>query len=196
MLITLAPLVVFVATISPGGATALATASGANFGFLRSIPLLAGISVGLGTMAALAALGLVTLLLREPIMQTAMKAVGSGYLGWLAWRTARGGRPDLERNVAQPVGFLGGIGLLAINPKAWAMTLSAAASYAALAETPSQLALALGVVFVVLSSLSLMLWCAAGLVLGKLLRSDAHWRALNIVLGLLLVASIVPMWFE
>lgn len=194
----MAPLLLFVliATISPGGATTLATASGANFGFRKSIPLIAGISAGLATMAALAGLGLAELLLREPALQIAMKVIGSGYLVWLAWRTARSGRPDLERSVAKPYTFFGGVGLLWLNPKGWAMTLSAAASFASIAEGPMQLAGMLGMAFAVLSGVSLVLWCAVGLLLSRFLRTNGQWRVLNIVLGVLLAASIVPIWLE
>ena len=52
---TLFSLIVFVivATITPGGATTLATASGTQFGFRRSVPLLGGIALGLASLAAI-----------------------------------------------------------------------------------------------------------------------------------------------
>ncbi len=193
---SLIPLFLFalVATISPGGATTLATASGANFGLRRSVALIAGLATGLASMAAIAAAGLATLLLGEPALQLAMKLVGSAYLLWLAWRIGHGGRPDLAPEIAKPTTFLGGVGLLWINPKGWAMTLSAAASFVALADGPVRLALLLGATFALTSTVSLVAWCAAGLVLAKTLRADAHWRAMNVTLGLLLVASIIPIW--
>ena len=193
---SLTPLILFtlVATISPGGATTLATASGANFGFRRSVPLITGISIALAVMAALAAAGLASLLLRAPALQFGMKLVGSGYLLWLAWRTGRGGRPDLERGIATPTSFIGGAGLLWVNPKGWAMTLSAAASFAALADGPFRLALLLGAAFALASLFSLTAWCAAGLVLARTLRTEAHWRMLNVALGVLLAASVIPIW--
>jgi hypothetical protein len=46
-----------VATISPGGATTLATASGVYFGVARSIPLLTGIALGLSTLVGIVAGG-------------------------------------------------------------------------------------------------------------------------------------------
>ena len=76
------------------------------------------------------------------------------------------------------------------------MTLSAAASFATVTDGPLQLALLLGAAFAVLSGLSLGLWCAAGLLLAKLLRTEAQWRALNVALGLLLAASILPIWLD
>ncbi len=195
---SLTPLLLFVlvATISPGGATTLATASGANFGLRKSVPLIVGISVGLASMAALAAAGLAALILSRPALQTAMKLIGSAYLLWLAWQTSKRGRPNFAQDVAKPVTILGGIGLLWINPKGWAMTLSAAASFTAVASGPSRFALVLGAVFLLLSTLSLVVWCVAGLLLARLLRSEAQWRALNIVLGVLLAVSIIPIWLE
>ncbi len=91
------PLVLFVivSTITPGGATSLATASGAQFGFRRSIPLMSGIAIGLASLAAAAAAGLAGLLLAAPSLQTAMRLAGSAYLLWLALKIARSGPPNL-----------------------------------------------------------------------------------------------------
>lgn len=195
---TIMPLVLFVvvSTITPGGATTLATASGAQFGFRRSVPLMAGIAAGLASLAAAAAAGLAGLLLAAPSLQTAMRVAGSAYLLWLALKIARSGQPNMDASMGVPTSFLGGAGLLWLNPKGWAMALGAAASFAALASGPLQLALLLGSAFGLAAAVSLSLWCMAGLLLACLLRTERQWRVLNAVLGLLLAASIVPMWWE
>lgn len=74
------------------------------------------------------------------------------------------------------------------------MGLGAAASFAALADGPLQLAVLLGMVFGLAAALSLSAWSMAGTLLARLLRTERQWRALNIALGLLLAASIIPMW--
>ena len=195
---TILPLVVFVvvATITPGGATTLATASGAQFGFRRSVPLMAGIALGLATLAAAAAAGLAGLLLAARSLQTAMRLAGSAYLLWLAWKIAGSGPPKLRDDLSVPTSFLGGACLLWLNPKGWAMALGAAASFAALANGPLQLAVLLGSAFGLAAAVSLSLWCLAGLLLARLLRTPWQWRALNAALAVLLVMSIVPMWWE
>ncbi|SEQ64899.1 Threonine/homoserine/homoserine lactone efflux protein [Faunimonas pinastri] len=193
----LPPLLLFVlvATISPGGATTLATVSGANFGFRRSLPLIAGISLGLASMAAFAALGLSSVLLAAPSLTLAMKAVGSAYLLWLAWQMAGRGPPHLASN-ARPIGLFTGMWAVWHNPKGWAMTLGAAASFSALASGPVRLSMLLGAAFGGFAILSLTTWCAAGLVLARAMRRDAQWRMLNGGLGVLLALSILPIWFE
>lgn len=187
-------LFVIVATVTPGGATTLATASGAQFGYRRSLPYMMGIAAGLASMGAAAAAGLGGVLLAVPALQLGMKAAGSLYLVWLATRIARNGSPRGGASQRKPAGFASGIWMLWHNPKGWAMTLGAAASFAALASGPLRLGALLGAAFGVAALASLSLWCCAGLLLARLLRTDRQWRLLNGALALLLVASIVPMW--
>lgn len=193
----LLPLFLFaaIATITPGGATTLATASGAHFGLRRSLPLILGIAAGLASMAGAAALGFAAMLLALPVLQLGMKAAGTLYLLWLAWGIAVSSPPHLDRTVARPTSFIGGIWMLWYNPKGWAMTSGAAVSFAALASSPTRLALLLGVVFGVAALVSLVIWCAAGQALARLLRAPRQWRTLNVLLAILLVLSIFPMWF-
>ncbi|MGF6471907.1 LysE family translocator [Paraburkholderia youngii] len=190
------PLLLFVAvaTATPGGTTTLATASGARFGFVRSIPLMLGIALGLALLAALAALGLGGLLLALPSLQTAVKALGSAYLLWLAWRIARSGLPNAGNGPARPVTLVNGFLLLWLNPKGWAMTVGAAASFALLANNPNRLAMLLGGAFGVAACASLALWCALGVLLARLFRTPRHWRLLNLAMGVLLAASVIPTW--
>ena len=192
------PLILFVvvSTITPGGATTLATASGAQFGFRRSMPLMAGIAAGLASLASASAAGLAGVLLAAPSLQTAMRVAGSAYLLWLAWKIARSGQPNMDATMGVPTSFLGGVGLLWLNPKGWATALGAAASFAALASGPLHLALLLRSAFGLAAAVSLSLWCMAGLLLARLLRTERQWRMLNAVLGVLLAASIIPMWLE
>lgn len=192
----LLPLVLFalVSTITPGAATTLATASGAHFGFRRSLPVMSGCAIGLGSIACAAAAGLGSLLLAVPVLQLTMKALGSLYLLWLAFRIGKSGPPRLNGDMARPTSFAAGVWMLWHNPKGWAMTVGATGSYAALANDPVTLALALGLTFSLAAGFSLCLWCATGQLLGRLLKANWQWRTLNCVLAALLVMSIVPIW--
>lgn len=190
------PLIAFaaVSTVTPGATTTLATASGAHFGFRRSLPFMIGVAIGLAAMAVAAAAGLAGLLLAAPSLKFAMQLAGSAYLLWLAFRIGRSGPPHLDRSVATPTSFLGALWIQLQNPKGWAMTLGAAASFAGLASGAAELAALLGTVFGIFALLSLMIWCVAGLLLARLLRSPWQWRLLNVALALALAASIATMW--
>lgn len=184
-----------VATASPGGATTLATASGAQFGFRRSVPLLVGIAVGLACLVAAAATGMATLLQALPVLEQAMKMAGSLYLLWLAFRIAGAGGPQTSKGGnAAPVRFVAGVFLLLLNPKGWAMAFGAAASFGALAADPVNLALIMGMTFGSMALISLGLWCMGGILLARLVQSERQWRVINVLLGVLLAASVVPLW--
>lgn len=195
---TYLPLILFavVSTFTPGAATTLATASGAHFGFRRSVPLMAGATLGLASMAAAAAAGLASILLTWPSLHLVMKTLGTAYLVWLAFRIARSGAPRGRQATEKPTSLTAGLLILWQNPKGWAMTMGAAASFSALASGPVHLALILSLTFGATASISLVIWCLTGQILARILRSEWQWKALNITLGLLLVLSIIPMWLE
>jgi len=196
MLQSILPFLAFavVSTFTPGATTTLATASGAHFGFRRSLPFMMGVALALAAMAIAAAGGLAGLLLAAPSLELALRIAGSLYLLWLAVRIGRSGPPELGRSVARPITFTGALLIQLQNPKGWAMVLGAAASFAGLTAGAAELAAVLGTVFGLLALLSLMLWCAAGMLLARLLRRPWHWRALNIALALALATSILTMW--
>ena len=52
-------LFVIVSTVTPGGATTLATASGAHFGYRRSLPMMAGIAATLFYLATRRMVGMI-----------------------------------------------------------------------------------------------------------------------------------------
>jgi threonine/homoserine/homoserine lactone efflux protein len=190
-------LVIFavIATASPGGATTLATASGMRFGLTRSLPLLLGIAVGLASLVGVVAGGLGSLVMSWPALQFWLRLFGSAYLLWLAWSIARCGAPNASGSTRErPIPFGGGFLLLWSNPKGWTMAVGAAGAYTALADDPVKLGLLLAAVFGVAAILSLLLWCSGGQLMARLLKTERQWRAVNIALALLLVATILPMW--
>lgn len=185
---------VLAATLSPGGATTLATASGMNFGYRRSLPLIVGISLGLACMAAAGSAGVESIFVAVPALRSAVKVGGTLYLLWLAFQLARTGAPKATGPAAEPTGIAGGAWLVLYNPKGWAMTTGAAASFSPVATDPAEVAVILGIVFGCFAWLSLSVWCLGGQMLRRALTRNWQWRALNLLLALLLVASILPIW--
>jgi threonine/homoserine/homoserine lactone efflux protein len=185
----------FVSTGSPGGATSLATASGAQFGFVRSLPLIGGIALTLALLVAISGTGLSAALLAVPSLELGMKAVGSAYLLWLAFVILTAGPPQ-RASLAdkKPIGFIGGGLLLAINPKAWAMAVGVAGSFSGISNNAYVLALTFGSVFAVAAAVSLSFWALAGSFVAKALTAQWQWKLFNSVLATLLVLSIASFW--
>lgn len=77
-----------VSTVTPGPNNLMLTASGANFGFRRTIPHMLGISLGMVLMVLLVGLGLAQLFTAIPMLYQVLKIVSIAYLLWLAWKIA------------------------------------------------------------------------------------------------------------
>ena len=101
----LGPLALFAAvmTLTPGPNVVLVTASGANFGFRRTIPQMLGITLGFGAMVLAGGLGLAGLVHAEPRIHTALKYAGAAYFVYLASRIARADAVSGASNRAKPV---------------------------------------------------------------------------------------------
>jgi threonine/homoserine/homoserine lactone efflux protein len=118
----------FVMSITPGPNNVMLTASGANFGFRRTVPHLLGISLGCALMLIAVSAGLGALFTRWPILQTVLQWVGAAYLLWLGWKLFRSGEVA-EGKAPQPITFWQGAAFQFVNPKAWVMSLSAVALF-------------------------------------------------------------------
>lgn len=186
----------FISTASPGGATSLATASGAQFGFARSLPMIGGVAIALAFLVAVSGSGLSVILLAVPSLELGMRMIGSAYLLWLAYVIFTAGAPN-EANLkgSKPIGFYGGALLLLINPKAWAMAVGVAGSFSGISGNSFVLAGIFAGVFAVAATLSLTLWTVTGSIIAQVIKTDWQWHSFNIVMATLLVISIGSFWF-
>ncbi|MEO1909079.1 MAG: LysE family translocator, partial [Paracoccus sp. (in: a-proteobacteria)] len=120
----------FVATVTPGPNNLMLMASGANFGFRRTLPHMLGIVGGVSVMAFLVGAGLMALFDILPALNLVLKVVSVSYLLWLAFKIATAA-PVEERDAdSRPMTFLQAATFQWVNPKAWAMCLSAITLYA------------------------------------------------------------------
>lgn len=183
----------FVTSVTPGPNNAMLMASGVNFGFRRTIPHMVGIEVGFGLLLLGVGAGLGALVHAVPGLSLTMKIASALYLLWLAWKIAfsKAGMRDADGDT-RPVTLLQAALFQVVNPKAWAMALVAMGAYVSDAAP----ALTVGIVttaFMIVGIPSATIWTGCGVVLRSFLSDPVRLRAFNIVMGLLLVASIWPL---
>jgi threonine/homoserine/homoserine lactone efflux protein len=183
----------FVTSFTPGPNNIMATASGVNFGFVRTIPHMLGVEVGFLVLLAACAAGLGLAFAAVPALQLALKIAGGAYMLWLAWKVATA-QPagDDGAAPARPLTFLQAAAFQWVNPKAVVIGLSAIAIYIRPDHRLSDFLIMLSV-FGVSTILSMFTWTGFGVALRGILRNPLHARIFNVVMALLLVASIVPM---
>ena len=76
----------FVASITPGPNNLMLIASGMNHGIRRTIPHVAGVSLGFAFLIFVIAMGLGTVFERYSAIEQILKVLGGLYLLYLAWR--------------------------------------------------------------------------------------------------------------
>jgi len=185
----------FVSGVTPGPNNIMLMTSGVNFGFRRTLPHLVGVVLGFAAMVALIGLGLDAIFARFPQLMPVMRWAGAAYLLWLAWRIANSG-PMREGGVeGRPLGFLGAAAFQWINPKGWVMAISALTAYSVTDDyTISVIAVAL--TYLAIGFPSSGAWVVFGSAMRKALRDPGTARAFNLTMAALLVASIVPIFWE
>ncbi len=182
-----------VTSFTPGPNNIMVTASGVNFGFTRTIPHMAGITIGFMTLLAACAAGLGLVFTAVPALQTALKVAGAAYMLWLAWKVANATSAKADVNApAQPMTFLQAAAFQWVNPKAVVIGLSAISIYVRPGHQVVDFLVLLSV-FTLTTVLTVAVWTGFGVALRGLLSNPRHARNFNIVMALLLVASIVPM---
>ncbi|MCF6445217.1 LysE family translocator [Nereida sp. MMG025] len=179
-------------SITPGPNNLMLLASGANFGFRRTLPHMAGISLGHAFMVSLVGLGLLQLFEAFPVTYTIMKVASAAYLLFLAWKVANAAPPAHKEATATPFTFLQAAAFQWVNPKAWYMALTAQTQFAPL-EWGAWGAVAVAVVFAAVNFPSVSAWAYLGVQVKAWLGTPARLRAFNITMALLLVATLYPM---
>lgn len=181
----------FVSSVTPGPNNLMLMASGANFGFRRTIPHMLGIGLGFTLMIFLVGIGLAQIFVAFPVLHTVLKVVSVAYLCWLAWKIANAGAPKEAGVKAHPMTFLQAAAFQWVNPKAWTMALSAITIYAPDASIGAVLLVALAFGAVNLPSVST--WTLLGQQMKRVLTNPARLRAFNWLMAGLLIATLWPV---
>lgn len=181
----------FVASITPGPNNLMLMASGANFGYLRTLPHMAGVVVGFTTMLFLVGVGLIKVFDTVPASYLVLKVVSVVYLVYLAWKIATAAAPgEASAEGGKPFTFLQAALFQWVNPKAWTIGLTAITVYA-----PSRslgAILILMIIFTAVTVPSISLWTLVGQQLRSLLTNKLRLRVFNGLMAALLIASLYP----
>lgn len=185
---------------TPGPNNAMVAASGASWGFRRTLPHMLGVSVGFPAMLVAVAFGAGEVLRTRPWAHDALRWIGAAYLLWLAWHiaVARPKAPavpaDPARAVGRPLGFVRAVLFQWVNPKAWVIAAGAVVTYTPSSggALPAQAAL-LAAIFLVIILPATALWTLIGVGAARLLRTPRALRRFNLAMAALLVASLLPL---
>jgi threonine/homoserine/homoserine lactone efflux protein len=181
---------------TPGPNNIMLLSSGLTYGFRPTVPHIMGITVGFAFMIGAVGLGLGTIFIAYPVLQTILKYAGVAYLIYLAWAIAMSEpvAPDQD-NSRGPMTFWGAAMFQWVNAKGWVMVIGTISAYAAIAAYPWNIAIQVGL-SLILGAVSCTAWALFGSSLRPILTSRRAVRAFNIVMAVLLLASLYPVFMD
>ena len=181
------------ASITPGPNNIMIMASGVNFGIKRSIPHVLGVCLGFPVMVIALGLGLGTIFENFPILHDIIKVLGVAYLLYLAWLIASSSPFEEAASSAMPLRFDQAVLFQWVNPKAWVMATGAISAYTTIMGDTLVQVLLIAFAFLITAGPSVMIWLVFGAGLKRYLDNALHNRIFNIIMGLLLVISMLPV---
>jgi threonine/homoserine/homoserine lactone efflux protein len=181
---------------TPGPNNIMLLSSGLTYGFRRTVPHIAGITIGVAFMVGAVGVGLGAVFIAYPALQTILKYLGVAYLIYLAAMIATSEPVEPAQEGGRgPMTFWGAAMFQWVNAKGWVMVIGTITAYAAIASFPWNIAIQVSL-SLLLGVLSCTLWALFGTSLRPILRSRGAVRAFNIAMAVLLLASLYPVFAD
>lgn len=188
-------LLVSIVSMTPGPNNLLLAASGANYGFFRTLPHMCGVIVGFAIMVVASGFGLGMILNEFPQVILPLKIMSVSFLLYLSWRVATGGAHVVEGK-SQPLTFLPAVLFQTINPKGISFLLSIMGAQVSDAQPLFPQLIPLFILLPAFTVLSAVTWTMFGTAIGKLMQSQGAIRVFNLIMASLLVACVIPIAFS
>ncbi|MES1924932.1 LysE family translocator [Salinisphaera sp. T31B1] len=179
-------------TATPGPNNVMLTASGALYGYRRTLPHILGIMIGCLVLFTAIALGLGIVFQRFPLVQQGLRIAGAVYLLYLAWKIASAPPPSLAHDAdARPLTLWQAALFQFANPKAWVMGLTLMASFLPDDGPVFFNALVLALLMELVAFPCISFWAGFGMAISRVLTSARSWRIFNAVMGGMTAACVV-----
>ncbi len=186
----------FVMFFTPGPNNIMLMSSGLTYGFRRTLPHMAGVTLGFAFMIALVGAGLGAVFIAYPVLETVLKYAGAAYLVYLAIIIALSGPPTAEKAERRgPMTFWGAAMFQWVNGKGWVVVIGTITAYAAIAHFPWNIVIQAAISLVV-GTASTVAWALFGTALRPVRSSPRSVRVFNIGMAVLLLASLYPVFMD
>jgi threonine/homoserine/homoserine lactone efflux protein len=189
----------FVMSVTPGPNNIMLMASGAQFGYQKTLPHIFGVLIGVASLLASVLLGFGAMFERYPALYDLLKVVGSLYLFWLAWKIATASIEPLavnasqsnnERNKTKPMTLFSAATFQFVNPKAWAMTIGSISSFTLAGERYIESGLWIMLCFAITGFIAISLWAYLGVNIAQRLTTKKRKKAFNYTMGIMTVGTL------
>ena len=185
-------LFVSIVSMTPSPNNLLLAASGANYGFIRTLPHMCGVIVGFALMVVASGFGLGIILNEFPQVILPMKIISVSFLIYLSWRIAKGGAQVIEGK-AQPLSFLPAVLFQTINPKGISFLLSIMGAQVSDTGPLLPQLIPLFILLPAFTVLSAVTWTMFGAATGRLMQSQQAFKIFNVIMASVLIICVIPI---
>ena len=186
-------LFMFVTSCSPGPNNIVASHSGFNHGFKKTIPLMLGVIFGWTAMLTVMASGLIIIFQKYIFLQSIIKILGTIFLIYLAYKIAFSSTNE-SKKIKKPVSFFDTFLFQFINPKGVMVAIVVVSTYVDLGENYISYATQVVLLALIFSGSSITLWTFIGKFLRKFATNEKFIKYFNYVMSVLLLLSIITFY--
>ena len=183
----------FVTAYTPGPNNVVASYSGFNFGIIKTIPHILGVTLGFTSLVIFLSIGLINIFKLFPIIQIIIKYLGTIFLIYLAYKIASATASD-DPKKENPVRFIETFLFQYLNPKGVMVAIIVVSTYVELGENYLNHATQVVALAFLFSSTSITLWTFIGKFLRKFATNDKFIKFFNYVMSCLLLLSIITFY--
>ncbi len=183
----------FVAAYTPGPNNIVASYSGFNFGIIKTLPLIFGVTLGFTSLVFFLTIGLINVFKLFPIIQIIIKYLGTLFLLYLAYKISFSGN-STEVNKKNPVKFIETFLFQYLNPKGVMVAIVVVSTYVDLGENYFSYASQVILLALLFSGSSITAWTFIGKFLRKFATNEKFIKCFNYVMSLLLILSIITFY--
>ena len=183
----------FVTAYTPGPNNVVASYSGFNFGIVKTIPHILGVTLGFTSLVLFLTIGLINVFKLFPIIQVFMKYLGTIFLIYLAYKIATSDTSD-ETKKDNPVKFIETFFFQYLNPKGVTVAIIVVSTYVELGENYINYASQVVILALLFSSTSITLWTFIGKFLRKFATNEKFIKYFNYAMSGLLLLSIITFY--
>ncbi len=179
---------------TPGPANMALLATGARFGFRAALPFVFGVVLGKQLIIWPIGFGLMELAEMQPFLFETLKWVSAAYICWLAWKVANMRLGPAEAGSQAP-GFIAGLVVHPLNPKAWAMIVTGFTNFVSPGTPALQATATIAISLMALQLILHPLWSLGGDRIARTVAGTSAEPYLMRGLAVLTVASVLFVLF-
>ena len=183
-------LFMFVTSCSPGPNNIVASHSGFNHGFKKTIPLMLGVIFGWTSLLLMMELGLVLIFQKINYLQSVIKILGSIFLVYLAYKISFSST-NLENKIKNPIRFLEMYLFQFINPKSVVVAMTAVSIFVDTSNNYIRDVIIVTFVYFLMAVFSISSWCLMGKYVRKFATSDRFIKNFNYIMSFLLIVCVI-----